>query len=134
MKSSSRVFTFLLVPHDLLEVFFDILGNHSIACSLLLYRYDMASNRWWKESQVPKKAPHNSSFGFVVLDGELHVMTLLNAVDTTETRRKQHHKKAGKLYIQIYHPKTKTWRFLTTKSPFPRPLDFNAAVMCSVRL
>ncbi|KAE7997782.1 hypothetical protein FH972_002386 [Carpinus fangiana] len=99
-----------------------------------ILRYDMASNRWRKESQVPKKAPHNSSFGFVVLDGELHVMTLLNAVDTTETRRKQHHKMAGKLlYIQIYHPKKKTWRFLTTKSPF-RLLDFNAAVMCSVRL
>lgn len=108
--------------------------EHSITCSLLPHRYDMASNRWWKESHVPKKAPHNSSLGFVVLDGELHVMTLLNAVDSTETQRKRHHKRSGKLYIQIYHPKKKTWRFLTTKSPFPRPLDFNAAVMCSVRL
>jgi hypothetical protein len=80
------------------------------------------------------KALHNSSFGFVVLDGELHVMTLLNAVDSTETRRKRRHKRARELYIQIYHPKKKTWRFLTTKSPFPCPLDFNRAVMCSVRL
>jgi hypothetical protein len=69
------------------------------------------------------KALHNSSFGFVVLDGELHVMTLLNAVDSTETRRKRRHKRARELYIQIYHPKKKTC-----------PLDFNRAVMCSVRL
>jgi hypothetical protein len=108
--------------------------EHSIACSQLLYRYDMASNQWREESHVPKKALHNSSFGFVVLDGELHVMTLLNAVDSTETRRKRRHKRARELYIQIYHPKKKTWRFLTTKSPFPCPLDFNRAVMCSVRL
>jgi hypothetical protein len=72
------------------------------------------------------KALHNSSFGFVVLDGELHVMTLLNAVDSTETRKKRRHKRAIELYIQIYHPKKKTRRFLTTKySPFPCPLDFN---------
>ena len=102
--------------------------------SLLHYRYDMASNRWQEESHVPKKTPHNSAFGFVVLDGELHVLTLLNAFDPQETRRKQHHKRAGTLYIQIYHPKKKTWRTLITKSPFHHPLDFNTAVMCSIRL
>ncbi|XP_018827298.1 F-box/kelch-repeat protein OR23 [Juglans regia] len=99
-----------------------------------IFRYDMASNQWRGETHVPNTAPHNSAFGFVVLDGELHVMTLLNAVNSTETRRKRHHKRAGKLYIRIYHPKKKTWRFLTTKSPFPYPLDFNTAVMCSVHL
>ncbi|KAJ6920621.1 hypothetical protein NC651_014265 [Populus alba x Populus x berolinensis] len=35
------------------------------------FRYNMASNSWQKESSVPRKAPYNSSFGFVVLDGEL---------------------------------------------------------------
>ncbi|XP_075642436.1 F-box/kelch-repeat protein OR23 isoform X1 [Castanea sativa] len=102
-------------------------GNH-------IFRYDMASNRWQEESHVPKKNPHNSAFGFVELDGELHVLTLLNAFDPQETRRKRHHKRAGTLYIQIYHPKKKTWRTLITKSPFPHRLDFNTAVMCSIRL
>ena len=59
--------------------------------SLLHYR-DMASNRWQEELHVPKKTPHNSAVGFVVLDGELHVLTLSNAFDPQETRRKQHHK------------------------------------------
>ncbi|KAB1208797.1 F-box/kelch-repeat protein OR23 [Morella rubra] len=99
-----------------------------------ILRYDMASNRWWEESHVPKKAPHNSAFGFVVLDGELHVMTLLNASDPTESRRKRNQKRAGTLYIQIYHPKKKTWRSLITKSPFPYPLDFKTAVVCSIQL
>ena len=60
--------------------------------SLLHYRCDMASNRWQEELHVPKKTPHNSAVGFVVLDGELHVLTLSNAFDPQETRRKQHHK------------------------------------------
>lgn len=108
----------------------------TLLCSFtqLHYRYDMASNRWWEESHVPKKAPHNSAFGFVVLDGELHVMTLLNASDPTESRRKRNQKRAGTLYIQIYHPKKKTWRSLITKSPFPYPLDFKTAVVCSIQL
>ncbi|GMY18851.1 F-box/kelch-repeat protein OR23 [Fagus crenata] len=99
-----------------------------------ILRYDMASNRWLEESQVPKKAPHNSTFGFVQLDGELHVMTLLNLVDPPEIRRKRRYKGSGTLYMQIYHPKKKTWRSLITKSPFPHPLDFNTAVMCSIQL
>ena len=69
----------------------------------------MASNRWQEELHVPKKTPHNSAVGFVVLDGELHVLTLLNAFDPQETRRKHHH-----------------------ETPFPHPLDFNTAVMCSI--
>lgn len=94
----------------------------------------MASNRWFKESRIPRKAPCNSLFGFVVLDGELHAITLLKAVETTETRRSRLHKRAGTLYIQIYNPKKKTWRSLITKSPFHYSLDFNTAVMSTIRL
>lgn len=97
--------------------------------------YDMASNRWWEESRVPREAPLHSSFGFVALDGELHVITLKKAVESADSRRsRQHNKKTGILYIQIYNPKRKTWRFLITKSPFHKPLNFNTAVMCSIRL
>lgn len=107
--------------------------NHEL--SLMSCRYDMASNRWREESRVPREAPLNSSFGFVVLDGELHVVTLKKAVESVDTRRsRQHSKKTGILYIQIYNPKRKTWRSLITKSPFNSSLDFNTAVMCDIRL
>ncbi|KAK3193594.1 hypothetical protein Dsin_024904 [Dipteronia sinensis] len=99
-----------------------------------ILRYDMALNRWQKETSVPRKASDEKSFGFVVLDGELHVMTLLNGLDWSETRRSRQHKKAGTLFIQIYHPRKKTWRSLVAKPPFHHPLDFSTAVMCTIRL
>lgn len=95
----------------------------------------MGSNRWCEESYVPRKTASNSSCGFVVLDGELHVISLLKAVESMKTtRRLRQNKMAGTLYIQIYHPKRKTWRSLTTKSPFHYSLDFNTAVMCTISL
>ncbi|KAL5538692.1 hypothetical protein UlMin_045980 [Ulmus minor] len=99
-----------------------------------ILRYDMASNRWWEETHVPKKPPGNSSFGFVELNGELHVITTLKSADSTECRRSRQHKRTGTLYLQIYHPKRKSWRSLVTKSPFHGILDFNTAVMCTIRL
>ncbi|RDX90818.1 F-box/kelch-repeat protein OR23, partial [Mucuna pruriens] len=99
-----------------------------------ILRYDMSSNRWLYESRVPRKAPYNSSFGFVVLDGELYVVTHLCVVDFTETRRSRHHKRAGTLFIQIYDPKKKTWRSLVAKSPFNYPIDINSAVLSSICL
>ncbi|XWS46934.1 hypothetical protein CRYUN_Cryun14cG0110700 [Craigia yunnanensis] len=91
-----------------------------------ILRYSMASNCWQKESSVPRRAPYNNSFGFVVLNGELHVMT--------ETRRSRQQKRAGTLFIQIYHPGKKTWRCLVTKPPFQQPLDFSNTAMCTIGL
>ncbi|KAH8509379.1 hypothetical protein H0E87_011221 [Populus deltoides] len=99
-----------------------------------IFRYDMASNSWQKESSVPRKAPFNSSFGFVVLDGELHVMTTVQGGDLMETRRSRQQKRGGTLLVQIYHPKMKTWRSLVTKPPFYYPLDFKTAIMCTIQL
>ncbi|KAI7990113.1 F-box/kelch-repeat protein OR23 [Camellia lanceoleosa] len=99
-----------------------------------IFRYDMASNCWWKETSVPRKAPDESSVGFVALDRELHVMTLVNAVDLTETRRSRQHKKATSLLMQIYHPRKKTWRSLITKPPLHHHLDFKTAVTCTIQL
>ncbi|XP_062080588.1 F-box/kelch-repeat protein OR23 [Humulus lupulus] len=101
-----------------------------------ILRYDMASNRWQEESRVPREARCNlSSLGFVVLDGELLVITLRKAVESADSRRSlRQHKKTRSLYIQIYNPKKKTWRSLTTKSPFLNNLDFSNAVMCSIRM
>ena len=99
-------------------------------------RYDIASNRWWEETRVPREAPLNSSFGFVASDGELHIVTnLKKAIELpTDILRSRQLKKTGKLYIQIYNPKRKTWRSLVTKSPFNNSLDFNTAVLCNIRL
>ncbi|KAF3436185.1 hypothetical protein FNV43_RR23277 [Rhamnella rubrinervis] len=100
-----------------------------------ILRYNMGSNRWCEESYLPRKAKSNSLFGFVVLDGELHVISPLKAVESTETtRRLRQNKRARTLYIQIYHPKRKTWRSLITKAPFQYSLDFNTAVMCTISL
>ncbi|KAJ6998557.1 hypothetical protein NC653_014659 [Populus alba x Populus x berolinensis] len=99
-----------------------------------IFRYDMASNSWQKESSVPRKAPYNSSFGFVVLDGELHVMTPVQGGDLMETRRSRQQKRGGTLLAQIYHPKMKTWRSVVTEPPFYYPLDFKTAIMCSIQL
>lgn len=103
--------------------------------SCIVHRYDMALNRWLKETTIPEIRPCKKPLGFIVLDGELHVMTLLKGSDLNETRRsQQHNKRAGNLFIQIYHPRKKTWRYLFTKPPFPQPLDFGTAIMCTVGL
>lgn len=94
----------------------------------------MSSNRWLYESRVPKKVPRGSSFGFVVVDGELYVLTHLYDDDFTETRRSRHHKKTGTMCFQIYNPRKKTWRTLVTKSPFTYHIDINSAVLSSICL
>ncbi|XVF71956.1 hypothetical protein PTKIN_Ptkin12aG0081800 [Pterospermum kingtungense] len=99
-----------------------------------ILRYNMTSNRWQKESSVPRKAPYDSAFGFVVLNGELHVMSIVHGIDSTETRRSRQQKRVGTLFIQCYHPRKKTWRCLVTRLPFQQPLDFNTTVMCTIRL
>ncbi|CAI0434358.1 unnamed protein product [Linum tenue] len=99
-----------------------------------IFRYDMTCNRWHKETSVPRKAPLHSSFGFIVLDKELHIMTILKGSDSTETRRTRQQKRAGTLFIQIYSPGKKTWRSLIAKPPFQSPLDFNTTVMCSIQM
>ncbi|KAE8660696.1 F-box/kelch-repeat protein OR23 [Hibiscus syriacus] len=96
--------------------------------------YNMDSNRWQKECSVPRRTACETSFGFIVMNGELHVMTIVNGIDSTETRRSRQQKRTGTLFIQIYHPKKKTWRFLITKLPFRQPLDLSTTVMCPFRL
>ena len=74
------------------------------------------------------------SFGFVVLDGELYVITHMTGIDLTETRRSRQHKRAATMFMQIYHPKKKTWRTLVTRSPFHYPIDFKTAVTSTICL
>ncbi|KAI3965468.1 hypothetical protein MKW92_008094 [Papaver armeniacum] len=103
-----------------------------------IFRYDNSANRWVKESSVPRKSRIDSSlgFGFVALDGELHVMSSLKSMVRVPAvnRRQRHHKKCATLFIQTYSPKRRAWRSLTTKTPFQSPLDFNTAVMCKIQL
>ncbi|KAL2236440.1 F-box/kelch-repeat protein OR23 [Sesamum indicum] len=99
-----------------------------------IFRYDMTSNRWAKESCVPRKASDDASVGFVALDGELHLLTLLSVNDSADGRRSRQHKRPTTLLVQIYHPRKRTWRSLIAKPPFHQPLDFRTAVMCTIRL
>ncbi|KNA20985.1 hypothetical protein SOVF_047360 [Spinacia oleracea] len=99
-----------------------------------IFRYNMASNRWFKESTVPRKAQDGSQFGFVALQGELHVISLLQGVELSAIRRSRHRRRGTVLFMQIYDPRNKSWRSLVTRTPFQFPLDFRTAVMCTIRV
>ncbi|KAJ0449990.1 putative F-box domain, kelch-type beta propeller, F-box-like domain superfamily [Helianthus annuus] len=99
-----------------------------------IFRYDMNSNRWWKETTLPKRAIDESAVGFVALNGELHVMATHNGAGSVENRRLRRHKRLTSLFIQVYHPGKRIWRTLTAQPPFQQPLDFKTAVMCTIRL
>lgn len=94
----------------------------------------MSSNRWWKETSVPRKASDEFSIGFVALDGELHIIGLQSGFDSTESRRPRHNKRSSTLLVQIYDPRKNSWRSLQTKPPFGHPLDLKTAVLCTVQL
>ncbi|XP_049406666.1 F-box/kelch-repeat protein OR23 [Solanum stenotomum] len=98
-----------------------------------IFSYIMASNSWIKETSLPRKTSDESSVGFVALDGELHVISHLNGVKSKECQGLRQQKRSTML-VQIYHPRTKSWRSVTTRSPFQHPLDFKTAVMCTIRL
>lgn len=98
-----------------------------------IFRYNMASNRWFKESTVPRKSQDESAFGFVALKGELHVISLLQGIEVSAIRRSRHRRRRGTaLFLQIYDPKKMSWRSLVTRTPFQCPLNFRTAVMCTV--
>ncbi|XP_057519211.1 F-box/kelch-repeat protein OR23 [Amaranthus tricolor] len=99
-----------------------------------ILRYNMVSNRWFKESTVPRKTQDGSPFGFVALEGELHVISLLQGVELSTVRRSRHRRRGTALFMQIYDPKKMSWRSLVTRTPFQCPLDFRTAVMCTVRV
>uniref|UniRef100_A0A803LFF0 F-box domain-containing protein n=1 Tax=Chenopodium quinoa TaxID=63459 RepID=A0A803LFF0_CHEQI len=99
-----------------------------------IFRYNMASNRWLKESTVPRKTQDGSPFGFIALRGELHVISLLQGVELSAIRRSRHRRRGTILFMQIYDPRKMSWRSLITRTPFQFPLDFKTAVMCTVRV
>ncbi|KAL8192097.1 hypothetical protein R6Q57_028218 [Mikania cordata] len=99
-----------------------------------IFRYDRASNRWKKETSIPKKLTDVSSVGFFALNGQLHVMGTVSDGDATENHKSRQHKKSASLFLQIYYPQNRIWRTLITKPPFLQPLDFKTAVMCTIRL
>lgn len=99
-----------------------------------IFRYDMPSNRWLKETSVPRKSSDASSVGFVALNGELHVMTLQSGIGSIKSRKSSQCKRSTTLLIQIYNPNVKKWRSLITKPPCSHPLDFKTTVMCTLCL
>ncbi|KAL2934751.1 F-box/kelch-repeat protein OR23 [Bienertia sinuspersici] len=99
-----------------------------------IFRYNMASNRWLKESIVPRKTQSGSSFGFVALRGELHVISLLQGAELSAIRSSKHRRRGTVLFMQIYNPRNMSWRSLVTRTPFQCPLDFRTAVMCTIRV
>ncbi|KAH6798622.1 Galactose oxidase/kelch repeat superfamily protein [Perilla frutescens var. frutescens] len=99
-----------------------------------IFRYDKISNRWAKETYVPKKVSDDALVGFVAFDEELYLLTLLNVTESTDGRRSRQHKRSSTLLIQIYQPGKSRWRSVIVKPPFHQPLDFKTTVMCPIRL
>ncbi|CAA3020475.1 F-box kelch-repeat OR23 [Olea europaea subsp. europaea] len=50
---------------------------------------------------MPKKASDDSSVGFVSLDGELYLLSLLNGNDSPESRRSRQHKSLMTILVFI---------------------------------
>ena len=49
-------------------------------------------------------------------------------------QRSRQHKIAASLFIQIYHPGKKAWRYLISKPPLHPNFDFKTVVMCTIWL
>lgn len=111
----------------------DIMFLSIIIVENLHCRYDFALNRWTKESSLPRKIPLNGSCGFVAMNEELYVLTTLVQCQNTSDQQRVS-KKRLTIEIQIYDPRKKRWRFLTTNPPFNRLIDFKAAVTCTIQL
>ncbi|KAK6150260.1 hypothetical protein DH2020_017785 [Rehmannia glutinosa] len=131
VKSSGKILQCSLAANSMYFIYMDLSFLSLWTCAAILVPevYDMSSNRWEKETCVPRKASDDASVGFVALDGELHLLNLLNANDSTDGRRSRPHKRSTTLLIQIYHPRKRTWRSLIAKPPFHQPLDFRTAVL-----
>ncbi|CAI9107679.1 OLC1v1007093C1 [Oldenlandia corymbosa var. corymbosa] len=99
-----------------------------------IFRYQMAYNRWSKVTSVPRKFSDDTSVGFVALDGELHVLSLLNGVRVANCSRSRQQKKSATILVQIYHPRKKRWRSIITKPPFGHPINFRTAVLSTIQL
>ncbi|KAL5702019.1 hypothetical protein ACHQM5_027290 [Ranunculus cassubicifolius] len=99
-----------------------------------IFRYDMSTNRWQKESTVPRKGLTDNKYGFAALDGELHVLSCRKTADIMENLKPRVQEKVGALYIQVYNPKKRRWRSLRTKPPVKCSLNFESAVMCTIRV
>lgn len=99
-----------------------------------ILRYNMSLNHWFKESNVPRQAQDGSAFGFAALQGELYIMSHLQGFELSEIRRSRQRKKGSVLFMQIYNPRNKSWRYLGTRTPFNGPLDLRTTVMCTIRV
>lgn len=93
-----------------------------------IFRYDVCANVWIQESVLPRKALGKASRRLVALDGELFVYS---------EDRDQSPSPTGKLRLlfQVYHPKRKSWRVVSTQ---PRLLYHSPSrpwvAACTIRL
>ncbi|KAL6006814.1 hypothetical protein ACLOJK_032309 [Asimina triloba] len=112
-------------------VYGEMPGIFMLDCSTV-FRYDIASNVWRRETELLRKLPDGIECGFVSLGGELYVMFVLRFdLQNQHAMRKQPERKT--IFIQAYDPRKRTWRHMITKTPFCRPVDFKTTVMCTIR-
>lgn len=99
-----------------------------------IFRYDISSNKWKKETDIPERSPIDCSFGFVGLGGEVYVLSQGKCVSFVGNLKPQAQKRWGILLVQIYNPRERVWRSMITRPPSPFSVDFKTAVMCTIRI
>eukprot|EP00249_Psilotum_nudum_P011935 c23478_g1_i1 orf=183-1451(+) len=94
-----------------------------------IFRYNIAANRWFRESHLPHMISPEASLELIALHGELYVISGVPMEEFHHFRRKR-----GTLLLQIYHPQRQTWRLMFTKPPLDHRSVYPWAAMCTLRL
>lgn len=92
-----------------------------------IFRYNVSANVWIRESVLPRKALVKASCRVVALDGELFVLSGDRARSSIRGRK-------GVLFFQVYHPKKRTWRFVSTQPRLNHSSSHPWAAACTIRL
>lgn len=92
-----------------------------------IFRYNISANRWFHESELPRKVHPKLSSKLIALDRELYVLS-------GEHMDVRQLKKESGLFFQVYHPKKRTWRFVVTKRRLNQSSSIPWAAMCTIRL
>ncbi|KAH7295649.1 hypothetical protein KP509_27G058900 [Ceratopteris richardii] len=93
----------------------------------IIFRYNFSANVWIRESVLPRKVFVKASSRMVALDGELFVYSEEQYLDPYSTGRPS-------LRFQVYAPKKKSWRFVSTQPRLYHSPRYPWTAACTVRL
>lgn len=92
-----------------------------------IYRYNVSNNVWIHESVIPRPCLVNAFCRLVALDGELYVFSVDDSYWFPSSP-------ASRIVFQIYDPKKKTWRFVSTQIRQNNTPSRPSVSVCTIRL